>query len=314
MTAAAKLIGVTQPAVSQLIYNIEKELGSTLFDRSRRPLRLTASGAALVKRAQTVVVEAEQIVAATGITTTVPQLRVGVIDSFAGAVGPQIVKVCMERVDNLTLWSGLTVRLREDFRNRRVDLIICAEEGSGDSDLRQIFLLREPFILAMPKGLWEPGEVPDLQRLSRDVPMIRYSARSHTGMQIELSLGRLGLRPTRRLEMDTSESVFPMVAAGVGWAITTPLCVFQSKPDLDLVQLLRLPGPAISRQIVLVHRRGEYDELADQIAELTWTVMERQILPALQKSIPHTLDGIVLHRRESRITESAILPAGNLAI
>jgi DNA-binding transcriptional LysR family regulator len=128
--------------------------------------------------------------------------------------------------------------------------------------------------------------------------MVRYSARSHTGMQIDRHLSRLGLRPTRRLEMDTSESVFPMVAEGVGWAITTPLCVFHGRPDLDHIELLPLPGPKFSRQVVLAHRRGEYDDLADNIAQMTWSAIEAQILPAVRRTIPHALPDMTFDRGE----------------
>lgn len=43
-TLAAKALGITQPAVSQNISELEKELGTVLVDRSGRAVKLTAAG------------------------------------------------------------------------------------------------------------------------------------------------------------------------------------------------------------------------------------------------------------------------------
>ncbi|MDW4497192.1 LysR family transcriptional regulator [Sulfitobacter sp. D35] len=47
LTAAAKMLGVSQPALTQAIGKLERQLDVTLFDRSTRPLNLTAYGSAL---------------------------------------------------------------------------------------------------------------------------------------------------------------------------------------------------------------------------------------------------------------------------
>src|SRR3546814_10973483 len=43
MTSAARQLGLTQSSVSQIVGNLEEALGSALFDRSVRPLALTAA-------------------------------------------------------------------------------------------------------------------------------------------------------------------------------------------------------------------------------------------------------------------------------
>ena len=51
-TRAAERIHVAQPAVSAQIQRLERELGQTLFDRSRRAVRLTAAGEAVLPHAR----------------------------------------------------------------------------------------------------------------------------------------------------------------------------------------------------------------------------------------------------------------------
>lgn len=47
LTAAAEIVGVSQPALTQTIARLERQLGVTLFDRTTRPLKLTAAGEVL---------------------------------------------------------------------------------------------------------------------------------------------------------------------------------------------------------------------------------------------------------------------------
>ena len=49
---AAQKLYVTQPALSQYVMNIEKQLGVQLFDRSTSPIRLTQAGEAFVRSAE----------------------------------------------------------------------------------------------------------------------------------------------------------------------------------------------------------------------------------------------------------------------
>lgn len=51
-TRAAERVHVAQPAVSAQIRHLERELGQQLFDRSRRAVRLTAAGAAVLPHAR----------------------------------------------------------------------------------------------------------------------------------------------------------------------------------------------------------------------------------------------------------------------
>lgn len=51
---AAETLGIAQPPLSKQLQDLETELGFTLFDRSRRPVELTAAGQTLLEHARSI--------------------------------------------------------------------------------------------------------------------------------------------------------------------------------------------------------------------------------------------------------------------
>ncbi|WP_260405194.1 LysR family transcriptional regulator, partial [Paenibacillus sp. 598K] len=61
ITKAAEHLHLSQPTLSKIIKNVEEELGVTLFDRSRKQLKLTDSGLAAVRQFQIIVEAAVEL-------------------------------------------------------------------------------------------------------------------------------------------------------------------------------------------------------------------------------------------------------------
>ena len=63
LTAAAEVMGVSQPALTQAIAKLERQLDVTLFDRSTRPLNITQYGHLLLEYARALEQNSEELAA-----------------------------------------------------------------------------------------------------------------------------------------------------------------------------------------------------------------------------------------------------------
>ena len=106
---------------------------------------------------------------------------------------------------------------------------------------------------------------------------------------------------SRRVELDSSDTLFAMVAAGVGWAITTPLCVLQARRT-DGLAFLPLPGPGCLREVSLFGRAGEYEALADRLGTLACETLQDDCLPGLRKLMPWLGESFVVAERVAATT------------
>lgn len=284
MAAAARRLHLTQPAVSQAIADLEARLGTTLFDRSVRPLGLTGSGGVMRQRAAALLAEARQIAPLLKEADhgRRPLVRVGLVDSLARALTLPVAEFLRTRAESVHVQSGLTAAHAGALLTRNLDLFIGVDELSEVAGLQRIELFREAYMLILPKDARAPRSLADLAQLAATLPLVRYSTRSKTGIEIERHLRRLSLDIAPSHEFDTPFAVTEMVAAGHGFAITTPLCLAEAQPAPDAVQAASLPGPALARTLTLVARRQELGTLPRDLAAACRAAVTASTLPKLR--------------------------------
>jgi len=242
MTAAARVLGLTQSAVSQSVQRLEEALNAPLIDRSRRPLTLTPAGEAALHRAQDVLGAAEALAAdVQGAQTQHPmRLRIGLVDSVAGTIGPAIVRALRREAAQVSLYSGISPDLTEGVLSRDIGVYVGVDTLKDRTGFRRTAVLREPHIVVAPKSLKLNAEKASLASLSAIVPFVRYSLRSRIGADIEGYVESRGLKLPNTLEFDETDTVLSMVSAGLGFAVTTPLCLFHGRAHLAGLQVFPL--------------------------------------------------------------------------
>jgi DNA-binding transcriptional LysR family regulator len=296
MTIAANALGMTQSAVSQAIRQLEEGMGAVLIDRSRRPLSLTAAGAVLQQGAARIVEEAEilaTLVRQSG-SAKMPELRLGIIDSFASTAGPSLMHALLETTIRLSFRSGLAHDQVEGLLSRSLDMIVTSDPMEDMDGLDRYLILTEPFLLLLPKEFPHRAGEFDLRDLALRHSLIRFSARSQIGTQIERHLRRLGIKAPRLLEIDATDSLVAMVSAGLGWAIATPLCLLQVKSRISEVKVVPFPGKGFVRQLYLITRSDEYGDLPQRILQFSRDVVRRECLPQILRLVPWVKERLVI--------------------
>jgi len=288
MAGAARRLGLTQPAVSQAVAELEGRMGVALFDRSVRPLGLTAAGGVLRQKASALLSEARQIVPALKETEhgRLPLMRAGLVDSLSRALAAPLAGRLASVAEEVSILSGLTAAHASALLSRQLDLLVGVDELVDIEGLERFPLLTEPYVLLLPAGARAPGRVEDLAGLAARLPLVRFSARSKTGIEVERHLRRLKLDLPRRMEFDTPYGVAATVAAGEGFAVTTPLCIFEAGVDLAHLACRPLPGPAFARSLTLIGRRQELGRLPREVAAFCRRTLEDDVLPAMRGALP----------------------------
>jgi DNA-binding transcriptional LysR family regulator len=288
MAAAARLLDMTQPAVSQSIADLEVRSGVLLFDRTVRPLGLTPAGWLLRQRASALVAEALQIAPMLRETRKgrLPLVRIGLVDSLSRSLTTELASFLMGCAEQNALLSGLTAFHASALMARQLDMILGVDDLVDIDGLERWPLLEEPYVILWQKKLAAAFPDPEFPRLATEAPMIRFSARSKTGSEIDAHLRRLRLDIPRRQEFDTPHAVASAVASGLGWAITTVLCIIEAGIPLDEVAIAPLPGPGLRRHLTLVARNAELGPLPRQVATLAVETLRKKCRPFIAVHCP----------------------------
>jgi DNA-binding transcriptional LysR family regulator len=282
MTRAAQQLSVTQPAVSFAVAQLEEALGSTLLDRTTRPLRPTAAGLLLHRRARRILSDVESLRGAVSTAggRALPNIRIGLVASVT-ALGAPLILALQALADELRVWSTLTPHLASALRDRDLDILITSEALDDTPDLERRLALEEPFVFAVPREFAAARRNITLPLLCDALPFIRYTNRSNIGNVIERYVRRRRLDPPHRLEFDSSASVLEMVSAGLGWAITTPLCLMQSAVSPDSIALRPLDGAPLIRGLYVIARQNELpgtaERVRDVVAGLARELLEQRV-------------------------------------
>ena len=254
---AADLVGLTPSAVSQQVHALEEELRVTIFDRSKRPPRITPDGLQVVEMAEDILRRAEDAKASLRGDQIAGTLMLGSVRSSALNLLPRAMVQMRGRYPDLkpSLRVSLSSTLIADVAGGRLDAAIVAEHLGIPSTLRWSPFLREPLWLIVPRGM----EASDPIELLNTRPYIRFRSAVPLANLIDTELSRLGVVTNDVAEIDTIGSIVTGVRQGLGISVV-PHVALQEIEDLNFLRLA-FGIPQVTRQIGIVERttapRGE---------------------------------------------------------
>jgi len=281
ITRAAEQLGITQPAVSTSIRELETILGDDLIDRSTRPLSATRTGLELYKRSVHLLAEMDRMVVAVTSASgkTMPSLRLGAAGPMMGSTW---IFELQALTDELQVSGGLSTDLQKALLAHQVDAAVLSDHPMYETPgLERRFLLDEPYLLVLPRISEKKWHNARFRVMAETFPLVRYSSRTTIGKSVDLYLRRCGLELKRRLEFESSSTVLEMVQAELGWTIATPLCIAESRVDLNTIVLKPLPIAPAPRKLHLLNFAGELP-MADKVRDVLANSLKTMLTHSFQ--------------------------------
>jgi DNA-binding transcriptional LysR family regulator len=225
-TRAAELLGMAQPPLSQQIRELEREIGTPLFDRVGRGVVLSDAGRAFLSCAQDILARVDE---ARDIALRAARGEVGVLklgftesasfnDTLTGVIGRYQVQY--PDVE-LRLEESQSEALIKRLAGGELDAVFVRPPFALTGDIQYFPLAEEALIAALPAD----HALADRKRLTltdlRAERFIDYSRKSGYGLSADIiaACRRNGFSPAIRQRAPQLSSAINLVAAGMGVAI-----------------------------------------------------------------------------------------------
>jgi DNA-binding transcriptional LysR family regulator len=259
LSAAAAVLGVSKPAVSQLLTRLENELGVALFERGRSGLRLLPAGRRLLELAETLI--ADERLAIDEMRSfrrhQIPRLRVYVMESISPIVAPSIYEALSDLVGAISIESGRGDSCVNEFLRGEIDLLVSTELFDDMATSIDVHLLcSQDLCLVAPNSFGGTGS--SLAELAEALPLVRAPENTRTHATIARYLAGCGIKPRRELSCRSVSATIEIVRAGRGWTLLPPLAMSASRELLDLVSIIPLPGRPPAQTIALSANRDRF--------------------------------------------------------
>jgi LysR family hydrogen peroxide-inducible transcriptional activator len=267
---AAEVSAISQPALSMQIKELEAGLGSALFDRGARAVRLTSFGEEFAARAREILrlVDELEDAARIGRDQMAGRLRLGVIPTVAPYLLPRVIGEVTRAYPalELQLRETITPKLLQDLGEGRLDCAIVALPVSEPS-LVEVPLFSEDFVLVRP--LADAGKpVPSAETL-REMRLLLLEE-GHCFRDQALSFcNRQSVQPRELMDGSSLTTLVQMVGAGIGVTLIPDMAV-AVETRLAPVSVAAFAAPRPSRQIGMVWRRTS--PLARQLVQIAEVV------------------------------------------
>ncbi len=286
---AAERLHVAQPSLSQQMRRLENELGAELFDRTRRPIRLTAAGEVFLEEARLGLGQVHRAMergrrAARG---EFGHLAIGATSWAHNAIVPSVVRTLRARLPDITLElsTGAPTDQLDAVRDERLDVAFAAFArwpiGVGALAVEPLF--EEPMvaIVAQDHPIGRQAEV-SLEELARETLVLLCQDVTPGLVDKQMAIFHdHGLAPAAIQEAPDPQAMFSLIAAGVG--VGVHMAAFSNLRGRG-VTFVQLKGDAPTATLHLFWRRNDDRELVRIFLDTA-----RQMARALQP--PELLNG-----------------------
>ena len=153
---AARKVFRSQPALTGCVRRLEEALGTPLFERVGRGIRLTAAGEALASRARSLRIASEDAVREIGDLGRglAGMIRVGTVPTVARFLLPPLTREFLEEAPGVTIKAmiGQNDVLRNALKAGELDLIVSFTPRSDESELVHHDILEDEVVVVASRA------------------------------------------------------------------------------------------------------------------------------------------------------------------
>ncbi|TKA95039.1 LysR family transcriptional regulator [Cereibacter changlensis] len=255
---AAERVHVTQPALSMQIREMEDALGTQLFERSPRDIRLTPAGREVETRARRILGQVSELEAVARQQGLVGRINLGVIPTVAPYLLPEVLPLlrASDITRDLRLREATTDLLLAGLDRGQLDAVVIAEPPSA-AGLVLAPLFTDRFLLAgrrsVLEGLADGAEA--LRPVTLDPDQLLLLDEGHCLADQALEVCGMTRRQSR-LDLGASSltTLCGLVGQGLGMTFLPEIALRQEQAATPGMAVTRFAAPEPSRQIVLARR------------------------------------------------------------
>jgi len=267
--AAGDHIGLSHAAVSVQMNQLETTLAAELFDRSRRPVTLTADGVRIAQLAGEVLDKVDNLRLEASGAKTSGAVSIGFIPTCVHHLLPRVLDAIRNSFPDLqvSVKSGLSGELAAAVVRRELDFALVTTPLAEIPELDITPITSEPFYVIGPPGTALDSDT----NLLRSLPYISFNKRTWVGQHIAAKLQQRGIHIQTAIEIaklqqrgihiqtaieiDSLEAIENLVADGFGVSIVPLRLHAADQPP----RLVRIPfgNPVDTRQLTLIRHIGK---------------------------------------------------------
>ena len=258
VSAAARMVHVTQPTASMGLKEITDAIGVPLYEVVARKVHLTAMGHELAKTARAISAEWEsfeqEVHGVKGLTQG--KLKVAVV-STAKYFIPRILGTFCAKYPQIDISlevlnrDGVVQRLEENLD----DLYIMSQPPLHLDIDDEVFMPNPLLLIASKEHYLAKRKIVDLTSLKNEKFIFREKG-SGTRMAIDAHFKRLKLKPNIRLELGSNEAIKQAVIGGLGMAVLSKYSL-GDKSDQEEVAILKCKEFPIESSWHIVSPKGK---------------------------------------------------------
>ena len=267
---AGDQVGLSQPAVSRSIHELESQLGLKLLDRTTREVVLTEAGQSLAARLDRVLDDLDQTLQdVAGLASARGgKVRVASSPTLSANLMPGCIATCAVQAPGIQflLLDRIQQDVLDSVRSGAVDFGVVIEPSEAE-DLHCEAILDDPFVLVVPPAhrLAQKASVRWTALDGESLVLLDHASGSRR--LIDQALERHGAHCEVKQQLGHPTTVFRMVEAGIGISVMPEL----SLPPEGLPQLVVRPlVPRVQRAIMLIRRRNR---ALSPLAERVWGIV-----------------------------------------